>query len=186
MKATIQQEHGYYNIIHNIVSACNFSSYLELGVDTGYNIKKVADNCPNLKTIVGVDLKNFDSMKFLQNQKMNPRMKIYANISTDDFFANKSGEYGQFDCVFIDACHAHSQVIIDYENSYKLVPNDGIIFLHDTYPPNLASTGMDSCGDTYKTYLQLKNDKNIDIINLPIWVGLTIIRKHSEKNIETI
>jgi len=186
MKATFQQEHGYYNIIHNIVNACNFSSYLELGVDTGYNIKKISDNCPNLKTIVGVDLKKFDSMKFLQKENLDPRIKIYENTSTDSFFEKIVHQYDGFDCVFIDACHSHDQVIIDYNNSYKLVPNDGIIFLHDTYPPNKESTNMDSCGDTYRTYLQLKNNKNIDIINLPIWVGLTIIRKHSDKNIETI
>jgi predicted O-methyltransferase YrrM len=136
----------------------------------------------NLKKIVGVDLKPRTQMKFLNESptKEDPRITIYPETSTDCFFKNNVSENETFDCVFIDACHEYKQVLIDYENSFKLVPNDGIIFLHDTYPPDLGKGSLLACGDSYNAYLELKKHKNIDIINLPIWVGLTIIRKHTE------
>lgn len=178
MKATHLQAQGYYNLICNIVRACNFESYLELGIDTGYNIKLVSEHCNNLKTIVGVDLKPKDTMTY---KTSDPRITLFHETSTDDFFSKYAFQYSSFDCIFIDACHEHKQVLVDYENSFKMVPDDGIIFLHDTYPPDLGKGSLIACGDSYKAYLDLKNKKNIDIINLPIWVGLTIIRKHTEK-----
>lgn len=178
MKATPDQAQGYYNLICNIIRACNFESYLELGVDTGYNIKLVSEHCKNLKRIVGVDMKPKDTIKHTPSDA---RIKIYSETSTDYFFQKHASEYDFFDCVFIDACHEHKQVLVDYENCFKMVPDDGIIFLHDTYPPDLGKGSLQACGDSYKAYLDLKKDKNIDIINLPIWVGLTIIRKHTNK-----
>jgi predicted O-methyltransferase YrrM len=126
----------------------------------------------------------------MHNSELNDsRFKIHDNISTDTFFATYATNYKKFDCIFIDACHEYTQARIDFINSFKILEDDGIIFLHDTYPPSLSYTDQNACGDAYKLYLELTQSEyrdKIDIINLPTWAGLTIIRKLSSKNLLTL
>ena len=105
----------------------------------------------------------------------------------NEFFDKKI--LSKIDCVFIDADHSYTQSRKDFFNCYNLIDDDGIIFLHDTYPPNALMTHPSRNGDTYKLYEELSgvewNDK-IDIVNLPIYDGLTIIRKRVTKKVSTL
>ena len=51
---------------------------------------------------------------------------------TEEFFKiNKE----KFDIIYIDAGHDLPNVINDYNNSIKCLKNNGVIIIHDLYPP---------------------------------------------------
>lgn len=185
MKSTYNKVHSYSKIIANIVDACEFETFLELGVDTGYTTKNVLDIATNIKKVYCVDLRS-DNIIIHKSDRYDI-IDYHFNTSTDEFFNKKI--VNQIDCVFVDADHSYEQSRIDFINSFNILIDDGIIFLHDTYPPNEMMTSPDRNGDTYKLYVELSgpewNDK-IDIINLPIYDGLTIIRKRISKKVFTL
>lgn len=61
--------------------------------------------------------------------------QILANSQTFDY----SPYYGQFDLVFVDACHHYEFVLRDSHTAFKLIKPDGIIIWHDyaNYAPGV-------------------------------------------------
>jgi predicted O-methyltransferase YrrM len=185
MKSEIENSHCYSDIIGEIIKGCNFDNFLELGVDTGYTTKMVLDKATNLKNVYCVDVRDSNIIKYESENKH--KIKYFFNITTDDFF--KLDAIKEIDCVFIDADHSYEQSRVDFLNAFNILTDDGIIFLHDTYPPSIELTSKDRNGDTYRLYLELSSPEwldKIDVINLPIYDGLTIIRKRIAKKIFTL
>jgi hypothetical protein len=81
-------------------------------------------------------------------------------MSTDDFFSQNKEN---FDIVYIDADHEYNQVIKDYNNSVDFLNENGIIFLHDLYPPDEYHTSPSLCYNSYKL-LNYFMENNYDII----------------------
>ena len=185
IKSNINKSNTYSNIMAEIIDASGFETFLELGVDTGYTTKKILDIAKDLKKVYCVDIRDSSIIKY--ESEFKDKIDYFFNNKTDDFFSKDI--ITEVDCVFIDADHSYTQSRIDFLNSFKILTDGGIIFLHDTYPPNIEMTNSTRNGDTYKLYLELSspewNDK-IDIINLPIYDGLTIIRKRISKKIFTL
>jgi predicted O-methyltransferase YrrM len=134
----------------------------------------VIQNCPNLQRIVGVDELDMRAVPYDPYYKPK-RTHIYSGTYTREFF-EKNKE--TFDCIFIDASHKHEDVLSDFHKSIECLEDDGIIFMHDTYPPNDEFTSPHLCGTAFQTYLEISNDQNNwECVTLPIWCGLTIVRK---------
>jgi predicted O-methyltransferase YrrM len=185
MKSKIDNSHCYSDIMGEIVKGCNFDTFLELGVDTGYTTKKILDKATNLKNVYCVDFRDSSIIKYESINK--DKIEYFFNITTNNFF--NLGVLKEVDCVFIDADHSYEQSRLDFLNAFNILSDDGIIFLHDTYPPSIELTSKDRNGDTYRLYLELSSPEwldKIDIVNLPIYDGLTIIRKRISKKIFTL
>jgi len=177
MKAKGNVVDDYNGIICSVINACEFKNYLELGLAGGHQFDKVSKNCPNLETMVAVDIRTSDWTIF-NPLPTNPRMKIYNGTKTDDFFANNVKDH-KFDVAFIDACHNYDQVMRDFNNVLNVIEEDGIIFMHDTYPPNQSHTTEGACSDAYKAYMDICDNyrKVCECVNVPIFCGLNIVRK---------
>ena len=117
MKAPITKSLCYSNIIAEIVNACGFETYLELGIDTGYTTKQVLDKSPDLKSVYNVDLRGKEIIKF--HSECDEKITYFLNMTTDLFFASKS--ITTIDCVFIDADHSYEQSRIDFLNAYEIL-----------------------------------------------------------------
>lgn len=173
MKSISEKIECYVDIIASIISGCNFNKYLELGIWNGANFKKIVEKCPTLDLAVGVDLKPLSEMVFSAVKPDN--ITIYDCTSTQVFFTKTSLI---FDCIFIDACHRYANVIKDFECSLSILNEDGIIFLHDTYPPDTEHLQDGYCSDCYKAYFDIvKRNDVCECITLPTYCGLTIVRK---------
>jgi len=133
------------NTIHKIINdlySGNNINYLELGLNCGSNFASLLiDN----KTSVDI---NYQQMK-----------PTYL-MSTDQFFERNNDKY---DLIYIDADHEYNQVIKDYNNCNDCITKDGIIFLHDLYPPNEDHTQPQLCYNSYKI-LNYFIDNNYDIL----------------------
>jgi glycosyltransferase involved in cell wall biosynthesis len=111
----LNSRHAVINSLTNISN-----SYLEIGVEKGYTFNNV-----HFINKTGVD----PDPKF-QNKN------IYINTS-DEFFEkildNKNKKY---DVIFIDGMHHAENVLRDFNNSMKILDDDGSIFIDDIIPLN--------------------------------------------------
>jgi predicted O-methyltransferase YrrM len=168
-----------HDIIQAIVDACGYTSFLELGISTGNLCPRLRDNCPDLDLIVGVDN---DPELFKDAKVMTSALSrniTYVNTTTDEFFANNNE---QFDCIFVDAMHEYKQATRDFNNSLDVITPDGLIFLHDTYPPSIEHTDSSSSWDVYRTYLDIVEREDLEVINIPLHLGLCIVRPVDPNN----
>jgi len=166
----IRPHYGPYEIVDHpsiikelCIEYC-IQSYLELGI-RGSPISGLLKGI--VPKICGVDIAlntNFEG--------------DFYHMSTDQFFEQNQNK---FDMVFIDACHNIDFVIRDVMNSIKILTNNGLILLHDTYPVTREMTSPSLCSNSYLIVGFLKTKcKKIELINLPISPGLCIIHGCAE------
>jgi predicted O-methyltransferase YrrM len=142
-------------------------AYLELGIAKGACFNIVA---PHFKKATAVDM-NFECYERVCKITQNKGNAFYAG-TTDDYFKNNKDPV--FDMIFIDACHKYEFVEKDFRNSLGVLKNNGLIIMHDTYPPN--EEYLEHCQDAWKIREYLKRYK-YEAVTLPFYYGLTIVRK---------
>ena len=80
-------------------------------------------------------------------------------VASDDFFRTDDRTW---DCIFVDGDHMRPQATRDTINAMRVLNDDGLLFIHDTYPPNTHP------------------------VTLPLWCGLTIVRRVHERRLWTM
>lgn len=82
---------------------------------------------------------------------------------------------------FIDGDHRYEQAAKDFWNAWPLLAPEGVIALHDTYPPDESWTDENRCGDVYRLRQELEKNSEMDVLTLGrgcgIGVGISFIRK---------
>lgn len=149
-----------YDFINYLVKKHNYQSYLEIGVDYGDCISKI-----NIETKHGVDP--------VQRSEF-----VTHNMTSDEFF--RTEEQKNYDVVFIDGLHLHEQVIMDVDNSLKVLNKGGIILLHDCSPmkeeyQRRKSSNGPWTGDVWKAilhYRKTRSDLHVSVIDSDYGVGL--------------
>lgn len=147
--------------------AGRLNRYLELGIKKGSCFNAIAPLC---KKAYAVDILNcYNLIKHNKNL-------IWFHGETDNFF-KLHPQKKKFDLIFIDAAHEHKASLNDFKNALPLVTENGLILLHDTYPPSEEFTGKSYCNDTYKTaeYI-MRYYPQYEFITLPFYYGISIFR----------
>ncbi len=142
-------------------------AYLELGIAKARCFNRVA---PYFDRSVAVD-KTIKSFYHISDAEF---QFSFWEDTTDGYF-KKHNEL--FDLIFIDANHDYNNVEKDFCNSLKVLKEDGIIILHDTFPPD--EEAVPHCKNAWVIQEFLKNDKDIQFINLPFYYGLTLVKRHT-------
>jgi len=142
--------------------------YLEIGIKKGNCFNQIAPLC---KEAYAVDI--LDCNKLINHNKN----LIWFHGKSQDFL-HKHNPKKKFDLVFIDGSHNHEDSLNDFKLVFNLMRENGIILLHDTYPPSERFTEKSFCFDTYKTaeYIR-KNYPNYEFATLPFYYGISIFRK---------
>lgn len=162
-------KHEYYEVIEAIAATTEPSYYLELGVQAGITFKRVRPHCMFSQ---GVDINR------VPVHTIKGKSEMYIG-STDLFFESHPGI--EPDLIFIDADHSKRQVLIDLNNSLKVLVPNGIIILHDMDPWSLIMEQAKYCGDCYKLVDELERRDDINITTLPVGpAGLTFVTRKGE------
>jgi len=182
-------------LIQKIIARANFNTYLEIGCQTGFSFLPV-----KAKRKMAVD-PNFliprnEKLKWILKQPSNLKNKYFEETS-DDFFSNQKGylrKLNGLDVVLVDGMHTFINSLKDVLNSLKYLNDNGIIVMHDCYPPHEAAalptesfptqeeqnaaegwTG-EWCGDVWKTIVYLKEnygDKlDLHVLNTDFGIGI--------------
>jgi len=128
-----------YDIINDVITRYEFTSYLEIGFQNGVcfsNVKCLNKNAVDPYPLVSVP-------------------ELYIETS-DSFFDRNMHPY---DVIFIDGLHTYHQVKTDFENALKIAK---VIILHDMNPSSEERSksfdlGGQWNGDCYKLAIDLAN-----------------------------
>jgi len=105
---------------------------------------------------------------------------VFCGTSTE-FFEYIKPTKARFSVSFIDGDHMIETVAEDFWNCYKNTIKNGLIFLHDTNPPDESWTVPEKCGTAYQILDVLKTHKDkVDVftfVRSAFDVGLTMVRK---------
>lgn len=149
--------------------------YLELGTYQGGTIAAVAACLPPHGLAVGVD-----------DRHAGVPGTTHYQMQTSEFLARHAATHAPYDLVFIDADHQYAAVAHDFFGVLPLVRDQGVIVLHDTYPPDQAHTAVGYCADAWKFAVELRARSRepapsdaiqVEVCTLPIVPGYTIIRR---------
>lgn len=183
--------------------------YVEYGVRSGICFNAIREETKEFNTkCIGVDLapcaistdRSFTSLDDFFKSRINKgdgtdgtdrtnttdNLSEFYQMSTDDFSTNVLPNLNVVvDMVFIDACHTEEQCTRDFENIFPYVAEDGLIFLHDTYPYNELFTSPSYCDTAYQSAWKIRNHDfykyRSELITIPVNPGLTIVRKSTRQ-----
>jgi dTDP-4-dehydrorhamnose reductase len=144
--------------------------YIEYGVFSGNNIAGIAPLC---ERCIGVDI--IDKPLSLNNIEN----ITYVKGKTRDFGKYIKESNLQYELAFIDADHSSNEAYNDFVDLFENLMDNGIIFLHDTYPTVQELTIPSYCNDSYKVPEMIRKNysERADILTIPVCPGLTMIRK---------
>ena len=150
-------------IVQKIIDLKNYKSYLEIGTFKDDLFKYV-----KCEKKIGVD----------------PVSGGNVRKTSDDFF---KGNNHTFDFIFIDGLHHYAQVKKDILNSLKFLNKGGIIMLHDCMPRNyyyqaVPRSQLNWNGDTWKAFLEVRTNKDVDTYCCYADEGLGVIFNRKNKN----
>lgn len=155
-----------YEIANGVTALTSDKQYLELGIAKARCFNKVS---PLFNFSVAVDIE--------------PKANTYIKSNSDNAFHNCPNEIffktnkDMFDLIFIDANHRFEYVQKDFVESEKVLNENGIIIIHDTWPPDEDSNKH--CYDSWK--MQDMDHDDFELINLPFFYGLLMFKRHERK-----
>lgn len=183
-------------LIQQIISKKKYKNYLEIGCQYGMSFLPTV--CRNKIAVdPGFDIPLKRKFKWLLKNPTNIRNRYFEETS-DEFFAKRKSElekYGKLDLVFVDGLHTFEASLKDVLNSLQYLQDDGIIIMHDCFPPHKAAStpgkdyddavlqckeGWDGlwCGDVWKSivYLKIAFGDQMDVYVINTDFGLGIVR----------
>ncbi len=192
--------------IQRIFRNTNFENYLEIGCEEGDSFLPIA-----AKNKIAVD-PNFQipfsvKLKWMFKQPRNIRNQYFEEES-NTFFKRRAylKQLKPFDVVLIDGLHTFQAALNDVFNSCKYLNPNGVIVMHDCYPPyraaalataafptkaeQAATVGWDGgwCGDVWKTIVYLRRNASsyLAVCVLDTDLGLGIIRPRKGTNYQEL
>ncbi|RLD66323.1 MAG: hypothetical protein DRI84_05050 [Bacteroidetes bacterium] len=170
-------------IMCNIARAINAQVYVELGLRRFNTINLLVDVVPRC---IGIDVLD----KWYKQGLCDKRVEFY-NMTTDEFYKYYNENINvPIDLLFIDAKHTYAQSYKDFLNYKNLVSDNGIILLHDSFPPTCkySNSDGDMCGEVWKTAIKIKesHSKECELCTIPGGFGLSIIRMNHGRQVSWI
>jgi hypothetical protein len=181
-------------LIQAIIKKKKYRNYLEIGCQYGMSfLPTVCKNKIAVDPSFNIPLKR--KLKWLLKNRTNIHNRYFEETS-DDFFAKRKNELkkrGQLDIVLVDGLHTFEAALKDVLNSLHYLQQDGIIIMHDSFPPHKAAAtpGKDYddsaslckegwtgewCGDVWKSIVYLKrafpNQMDVYVINTDYGLGI--------------
>ena len=89
--------------------------------------------------------------------------------NSNDMFSDEDVVFEHYDLILHDGSHVGEEVLVDLNNIYPFLKNDGILITHDTRHHTLGE-GMS------KAVEEFVKDKDVEYATLPYGYGLTFIR----------
>jgi hypothetical protein len=147
-----------WDLIQYIIDKYNYVSYLEIGCDKDQSFSRI-----KITKKIGVD----------------PISGGTIRKTSDNFFkTNKE----KFDIIFIDGLHHYEQVKEDINNALNILSDNGHILVHDCLPRTIAHQAIPRYrgswnGDVWKSIVELRTKKNLEVFTCEIDFGVGIIQK---------
>ncbi len=182
-------------LLQSIIDSYDKKTYLEIGVSNGATFFRI-----KCRKKIAVDLNfAFNTLKkiawnFINFSNLN---NSYYQLESSSFFKKNKERLkskGGVNLIFVDGMHTFKQSLEDILNSLEILSTNGVIIVHDCYPPNEHAASPREeyptkaiklregwkgawCGDVWKSihYLKRSLDEKLHISVLDSDYGLGII-----------
>jgi predicted O-methyltransferase YrrM len=147
--------------------------FVEYGTGHGIATKVYAPFC---KKVLAVDLNHAD-VSYISNL-------TFYKMTTREFKTNVLDKLTQtIDMAFIDADHKWEVAFQDFEDLFPKMTENGIIFIHDTYPCSEKWADPIFSSDSWivPNKIKEKYSDRSDIFTIPVQPGLTMVRKYPKE-----
>jgi len=167
------QDFNQGDVIECLAKIIRPKIYVEIGLYHSDVLKRII---PYADELIGTDI-DPKLEKYFPHRK---KTKFYS-LSSDELLKVLQAQNKKIDFLFIDADHSQQAVLKDFYNYFPLVSEQGLIFLHDSYPGSDFYTQSGYCSDCYKAIIELgKNNDEYELVTIPKHPGLTICRKRKK------
>ena len=157
-------EHG--PLVAAIAAFLRPALYVELGAYQCATLVRVAIASPGSRC-VGVDLKA-QSVPLPGNASL-------VQADTREWLSAQPAD--SIDMAFLDSSHELIQTMEECELLNVKVRRNGVILLHDVYPPNEQQLGAGYCGDVHLAVQFLRENLGWEFATLPAQHGLAVCRR---------
>lgn len=153
-------------IIQSLINKHNYKSYLEIGVQDGYNFNAIVCDYK-----LGVD--------------PDPNSAATYFDTSDNFFKNN---IQLFNLIFVDGFHSYAQVKNDILNALAHLKDKGIIVCHDMLPISKEHSDNPYLnGDCWKAVAELNMESdNLYIRTIDTDQGCALISKEPRSQFRTL
>lgn len=169
-------------LINYLIKTYNFKTYLEIGLDDGYNFKRIeCESKESVDPYFQDDHSKYD-LTFNDDLPYEIKSMLTYRMTSDDFFKQNTKTY---DIIFIDGLHTEEQVGRDIINSIKVLNDNGLIVVHDCLPKSKEAQMIPRIqgewnGTVWKAIVELTKQG----IDIKIWegdYGCAIIKKTTDE-----
>lgn len=152
-------------IIAAVAASYAKPTYIEIGVWKGDCLAEVARVCGHAH---GVDV-SFDRLE------ADVAAARLWQMTSDAFFASYDGP--RPDIVFVDGDHAYEQARRDAHNALDILADEGVLFMHDSWPVFRAATERLICGGVHRVMEELHADERLEVATIRRWPGLSMVTR---------
>lgn len=152
-------------IIAAVAASYAEPTYVEIGVYRGDCLSVVAPACGEAH---GVDV-SFDRL-----MDDIPGARLWQ-MTSDAFFEAYDGP--RPDIVFVDGDHGYEQARRDTLNALEILADNGVLFMHDTWPVFRAATERMVCGGVHRVVEELQADDRLEVTTIRRWPGLSLVAR---------
>ena len=122
-----------WDLLNILTKRHNLKSYLEIGLDDGYNFNQVqCESKESCDPYGDYRLEHDNLFDNSNNLRDDIRMILTYRMTSDEMFEQNNKKY---DLIFIDGLHERHQVLRDIKNSLDHLNKGGYIVMHDCLPP---------------------------------------------------
>jgi hypothetical protein len=154
----------YTDALGALIQAVRARTYLEVGVQNGFNLSKIA-----VDTAIGVD----PDLPLSVNPMQGKRALHLFQETSDAFFASPSAWVwgGKIEVAFLDGMHLFEYLLRDIFNTEAMSDSRGIIALHDCMPFNVGMAARENRPE-------LRSGPHAAAWTGDVWKVVPIIRKY--------
>lgn len=131
---SLSSGYGNHPAINEYIQEHKPKRIMEIGLANGDNAKKMIESAGGKVEYYGFDIfpGNFQDKTKEKLEETGATVNLYKGYS-NEIIPQKMDELPQMDLIFIDGDHSYSGTKEDWENSKKLIKDDGVIFVHNYY-----------------------------------------------------
>ncbi|MFW6186211.1 MAG: class I SAM-dependent methyltransferase [Halobacteriota archaeon] len=131
---SLSSGYGNHPAINEYIRQHKPKRIMEIGIANGDNAKKMIENAGGKVEYYGFDLFPGNFMDRIRErlEETGATVRLYKGYSNETIPANMD-KLPQMDLIFIDGDHSYSGTREDWENSRKLMKENGVIFVHNYY-----------------------------------------------------
>lgn len=131
---SLSSGYGDHPAINEYIRTHKPQRIMEIGIANGDNAKKMIESADGKVEYYGFDIFPGNSQDKIKEklEETWAAISLFKGYSNETIPANMD-KLPRMDLIFIDGDHSYSGTKEDWENSKKLIKEDGVIFVHNYY-----------------------------------------------------